>query len=190
MGEGGGGDRTKVLMLAASAVLWPVSWHLNAMFFASAAYTTGISLVYFPAGVRLAIVLLFGIWGAIGIAVSNPFLFLSTFGEQGPGEIVVNSLIAGFVPLLVARGVQRALGVDHSLSNLRPLHLPLLALAVSIATPLALNLQFAAQGLKPVGEMWSNMSAMMLGDFLGCMVALVAVRLLIPVWRRIAPPRM
>ena len=58
----------------------------------------GIDLIYLPAGVRLLIVLAFGVWGAIGIALSNPLLFITAFGQQSMSELVVNSLIAGFVP--------------------------------------------------------------------------------------------
>lgn len=162
-----------------SAALWAGFWFLNAWVFSALSYAPGISLVYFPAGLRLLLVLAFGVWGALGIALINPLLFLDAFGDQSTTELIVNSLIAGFVPLLVTRGCQRLLGIGESLENLQPAHLPLLALAVSIATPLALNLMFVAYGLKPLADLAQNVSAMVLGDFLGCMIALILARLVL-----------
>ena len=101
--------------------------------------------------------------------------------------IILNSLIAGFVPLIAARGAQRLLGIDSNLASLRPVHLPLLALAVSVATPLAFNAQFLILGAASVEQLWRNVPAMMLGDFLGCMVALVIVRFTIWAYRLLAP---
>lgn len=172
-------------LVIVSAALWAVFWFANSWAFATLHYTTGISLVYFPAGVRLLIVLVFGVWGAIGIALSNPLLFLFEFGSQSVPELLVDSLIAGFVPLLAARACQKLLGIGSSLENLRPVHLPILALAVSIATPLAFNLMFLAYGLKPLAELPRNVSAMALGDFLGCMIALMAAMLVLMLLRRL-----
>lgn len=179
------GVRLNLLLVAVSALLWVAFWFLNAWIFSWLQYGPGITLVYLPAGVRLIIVLAFGVWGAIGIALSNPLLFLSAFGQQSFSVILVNSLISGFVPLLAARACQGLLGIGASLEKLRPIHLPILALAVSIATPLALNVMFVAYGLKPLGEVARNVSAMALGDFLGCLIALVAAKLALVAFRKL-----
>lgn len=172
-------------LVVASAALWIGLWFLNAWMFAGLNYAPGIDLVYFPAGVRLVIVLVFGVWGAIGIALSNPLLFIFEFGRQPVGEMIVNSLIAGFVPLLTARACQWALGIGWSLEKLKPAHLPMLALAVSIATPLAFNLMFVISGLKPLAELPQNTAAMVLGDFLGCLIGLVVAKLGLLALRRL-----
>ena len=78
---------------------------------------TGVPVALAMLCMVLAIVLLFGVWGAIGIALGNPFLFLSEFGQQPAGEIILNSLIAGFVPLVAARGAQRLLGIDRNITK-------------------------------------------------------------------------
>lgn len=172
-------------LVAASGALWAAFWYANDLLFSWLDYGAGISLVYVPAGVRLGIVLIFGVWGAIGIALSNPILFMSAFGARPYSELLIDSLIAGFVPFFVARGCQWALGIGRNLGHLKPLHLPVLALAVSICTPLAFNLMFIAYGLKPPEALWQNLSAMALGDFLGCLLVLVLIRALLPVFTRI-----
>lgn len=176
--------RIDLTLVVLSAAMWAVFWFINSWIFSALHFAPGISLVYFPAGVRLLIVLAFGVWGAIGIALSNPLLFLDEFGRQSITELVVNSLIAGFVPLVVTRACQKLLGIGEALENLRPAHLPLLALAVSVATPLAFNLMFIVYGLMPLHDLARNMSAMALGDFLGCMIALIFARVAIMVMRR------
>ena len=76
------------------------------------------------------------------------------------------------------------LGIGTDLAQLRPVHLPLLALAVSLTTPLAFNLQFLLLGLEPRHAFLANTFAMSFGDFLGCLIALATARLVIAVARR------
>ena len=178
------GIKIRLALIMLSAVLWAGFWFLNSWLLSDLDYATGISLIYFPAGVRLLIVLVFGVWGALGIALSNPLLFIHAFGQQSIVELLLNSLIAGFVPLFVARACQRILGIGQSLENLRAVHLPLIALAVSIVTPLAFNLMFSVYELKPFASLAQNISAMALGDFLGCMFTLIIAKIGLSVMRR------
>lgn len=123
-------------------------------------YAPGIDLVYLPAGIRLGIVLVFGFWGAVGIAVANPLLFYMEFGQQNIPEVAINSLICGFVPYLTVEVVKRLLGISSRLEKFSPLHLPAFALAVSLVTPLALNINFTAFNYKPDAQMLENLTAM------------------------------
>jgi hypothetical protein len=168
-------------LIATSGILWFGFSTFNKEVLSATNFSTGVELVYLPAGIRLILVLIFGIWGAIGIAFANLFLVTMNIGHQSPEAIVINSVIAGFVPLLALRAVQRLLGVDHDLSSLRPIHLPLLALAVSVTTPVAFNIQFVALGVTQVSYLFENLSAMMLGDFLGCLVALAVLRVILEI---------
>lgn len=171
-------------LVLASALLWVGFGLASRGLLAWAQYSRGIDMIYLPAGARLLIVLVFGIWGATGIAVSNPFMALFVFGAQSQPETVTNSFIAGFVPYITVVAGCKLLGVDRDLGALRPIHLAVLALTVSIATPLAFNLQFIVDGLKPMGDLAANLSAMMLGDFLGCLLMLVLARLAIAIYRQ------
>lgn len=173
-----------IVLVLASALLWVGFGLASQSLLAWAQYSRGIDLIYLPAGVRLLIVLVFGIWGATGIAVSNPFMALFVFGAQSQPETFTNSFIAGFVPYLTMVACCKLLGVDRDLGALRPIHLAVFALAVSIVTPLAFNLQFIFEGLKARHELGANLSAMMLGDFLGCLVMLLLARVAIAIYRR------
>ena len=168
-------------LIATSGILWFGFSTFNKDVLSVTNFSTGVELVYLPAGIRLILVLIFGIWGAIGITFANLFPVTINIGHQSPEAIVINSAIAGFVPFLTVRAVQRLLGVDHDLSSLRPIHLPLLALAVSVVTPVAFNIQFVDLGVTQVSDLSENLSAMMLGDFLGCLVALAVLRAILAV---------
>lgn len=156
---------------------------LNSVLLSSTAVATGIELVYLPAGIRLLIILLFGFWGALGIFLTNPIMFIKYFGTGSITEMVINAGIAAFVPYLVVRACSRYFGVSSSLLELKPIHLPVLALAVSLTTPLAFNIQFLIAGRKPPELFFTNFSAMAFGDFVGCLLVVGFVRLLIAAYR-------
>jgi hypothetical protein len=84
-----------------SGIVWLGVSLLNSILMSSTAVTPGIALVYLPAGFRLLIILLFGFWGALGIFLTNPILFVEYFGTASITEMVINSGIAAFVPYLV-----------------------------------------------------------------------------------------
>lgn len=170
-------SRLSVVLVLASAALWAASNAANAYLMSYTGFSEGIDLIYLPAGFRLVIVLLFGVWGALGILLSNPLFFLAEFGSGSATQVIINSLICGFAPYLTVKVFCRAAGIQESLMQLKPIHLPLLALAVSIVTPLLLNLFFIGTGLKEPDDFFVNMMAMVTGDFLGCLFLIVLVRL-------------
>lgn len=176
----------KVGSTLGSGLAWSGSWFLNQSADSLMNYAPGIDLVYLPAGVRLLLVLVLGVWGAAGVALANPLMFLVTFPAGTAPEALVNSVISGFAPLATVRLFFLASGTRPSLENLRPIHLPLLALAVSVVTPLLLNLQFVALGREPVASFWGSVTAMALGDFAGCVLVIVLARLLIAAFRGLA----
>lgn len=172
-------------LMFVSALLWLTFGLLTQAIAPLTEYEQGIDLVYLPAGVRLGIVLVFGFWGAVGIVIANPFLFYLEFGEHNVLELAINSLICGFVPYFTVEVVKRMLNVDGRLEKFKPQHLPVFALAVSAVTPLAFNINFIVFHYKPEAQIMGNFSAMMLGDFFGCLVVLIIMRASVFLYRRI-----
>lgn len=171
----------------ASSALWAGFWFLNKAVLSDMLVTTGISLVYVPAGIRLLLVLLFGVWGAVGVCIADPILFLNEFGSGAPLEIIVNSAISGFGPYVAVRAASRLTGIAPDLSGLGAWHLPVLALAVSLFVPLLFNLHFLLNDRYPLADFGRNYMAMATGDFLGCFLVLVFARGLIWAYRAISP---
>lgn len=163
-------------LVATSGVMWCLIWLLNRYLMSGTNVAPGIDLVFLPAGFRLLIVIVFGVWGAIGIFLADPLMFMLEFGPSHVQEVLVNAAISGFAPYFTVRAFFRMAGIEGSLSKLRPVHLPLLALAVSVVTPLLLNLHFLAEGRQTVSQFLPNFTAMMTGDFLGCLLVSVLAR--------------
>lgn len=165
------------LLVLVSGLLWIILWLFNQQVMAFTHVTGGINLIYLPAGFRLLIVLVFGFWGALGIFIADPILYHIEFGSAGLGDMIMTAAISGFVPWVVVRLFFRLSRLKYSLLELRPLHLPMLALAVSAFTPLAFNILFALTGRHDAGEFLRNYTAMATGDFLGCLIVIAFVKL-------------
>ncbi len=174
----------KAMFVVTSGVLWCMVWLVNEKLTRELSVAPGIDLIFLPAGFRLLIILIFGFWGALGIVLADPFMFLQAFGTGSGLEILTNALISGFVPYLTVKAFCHVAGIRSSLLQLRHIHLPLLSLAVSTVTPLVFNLQYLARGRQPSGAFLHNLAAMSMGDFLGCFLVIGLVRLGLAAVRR------
>lgn len=172
-----------LLLTLVSGGLWISGWLVSQHVMGFAALASGISLIYLPAGVRLAILLMAGVWGAVGISLVFPLALTQVIGDASLSEVAVYSLVGGFAPYAAVVLVRRIAGVGKNLQSLRAGHLPLLAAAVSISSALAFNLAFAAFGRMPEGTFLSGFTAMAAGDFFGCLAVVVLVRAGIVLYR-------
>lgn len=164
------------LLVLVSGLLWIALWLFNKQVMSFSEVTGGINLIYLPAGFRLLIVLIFGFWGALGVFIADPILFSVEFGSGSWIDILTTAAVSGFVPWIAVRLFFRAAKLKYSILELRPVHLPLLALALSAITPLAFNVQFVLSGKHAFHEFLRNYTAMAAGDFLGCLIVIVFVK--------------
>lgn len=171
-------------LVAFSGIVWYGIGLVNMHWFTFANFGPGIDLVYLPAGFRLLIVLVARFWGAAGITLANTVLFVDEFGSGEIIEIITNSIIAGFGPLFAIWLCCNMLRIDIDLTHLGPKDLPIIALVVSVITPLLFNLHFMIYGIKPSQLFVQNVTAMMLGDFLGCLVVLLTALIAIALAKR------
>ena len=110
------------------------------------------------------------------------------FGSASIAELVINASIAAFVPYIVVRACSKSFGISTSLLQLKPIHLPVLALAVSLTTPLAFNIQYLLAGREPPELFLTNFTAMAFGAFVGCLLVIGCARLLIAAYRMATKP--
>jgi hypothetical protein len=174
-------------LVVTSAVIWCAVWLANKYLMADTHVAPGIDLVFLPAGFRLLLVIVFGIWGALGICLADPLMFMLEFQQGNLREVVINALISGFAPLLTVRAFFFLAGIRGSLAGLRPIHIPLLALAVSVVTPLLFNLHFLANGREQPAEFLHNYTAMLTGDFIGCLLVAMLARAGLAAKRAVLP---
>jgi len=165
--------RFRLLFALSAALIWYASGVVFQSFSAAVKYAPGADLVYIPAGVRLLLVLVLRLWGAIGITIANPPLFVSELGRDDVYEIVLNSLISGFVPLFTLYFAEMTMKVGPNLSKLRHFQLSYISLLFAVTTPSAILLNTFAFGHLDTQFFLPTLTAMILGDFVGCLVVIV-----------------
>ncbi len=101
-----------------SALLYSALFFLNDWVTEAVKYDLGVSWIYLPAGLRLFLILIFGLAGAIGIAAAS--FAISYFGVF-PLDLITCigiGLISGFAPLLAKWIVITNVNISNDLSNL------------------------------------------------------------------------
>ena len=165
------------IVAVASGVVWLALWEVFQVLLAFTKLKTGITLVYVPAGVRLVILLISGLWGAFGIALAFPLAVIQEFPDVSWEAMLVYSLVAGFIPYASLLWVSRAAGISRDLSTLRSIHLPLLVAVVSVFGALSYAIALVAFGRFDAHSFLQDVTAMAVGDFLGCFAVIALVRL-------------
>ena len=159
-----------VSVLAYSSLFYVNTWlttHLS--------YGVGVNWIYLPAGLRLFLTLIFGLSGAVGIAIAS---FAICFFGQFPLELTTYigiGLISGFAPYLARLFVMSNISISSDLSNLS---LQKLAICILIYAVLSSGLHqwwFAVRGLDEAGTL-NHFLVMMIGDVLGAVILIGLVK--------------
>ena len=104
--------------LLISVLAYASLFYLNAWLTAHLSYGLGVNWIYLPAGLRLFLTLIFGIPGALGIALAS---FLISYLGEFQKEIMTClgvGLISGFAPYLARIFVMSNISISSDLSNL------------------------------------------------------------------------
>jgi hypothetical protein len=113
-------DRLRLFLLGVfiSALLYSALFFFNDWLTEALKYDLGVSWIYLPAGLRLFLILIFGLAGAIGIAFAS--FTISYFGVFPPDLVtcIGIGLISGFAPLFAKWVVVSNTYVSNDLSNL------------------------------------------------------------------------
>ena len=113
-----GRPRLFLLGVFISALLYSALFFFNDWITETVKYDLGVSWIYLPAGLRLFLILIFGLAGAIGIAAAS--FAISYFGVF-PTDLVTCigiGLISGFAPLFAKWIVVSNTYISNDLSNL------------------------------------------------------------------------
>jgi hypothetical protein len=163
------------LGLLISVLAYASLFYLNAWLTTHLSYGLGVNWIYLPAGLRLFLTLIFGIPGALGIALAS--FFISYLGEF-PQELMTClgvGLISGFAPYLARFFVMSNINISTDLSNLS---LSKLIICVLIYAALSAGLHqwwFAVRGLDEAGS-FNHFLVMFIGDVLGAVVLIGLVK--------------
>jgi hypothetical protein len=113
-------NRLRLFLLGVliSALMYIVLFFFNDWITEAVKYDLGVSWIYLPAGLRLFLILIFGLAGAIGIAAAS--FAISYFGAFPPDLLtcIGIGLISGFAPLFAKWVVVSNTYISNDLSNL------------------------------------------------------------------------
>ncbi|QWE24827.1 hypothetical protein FD977_00765 [Polynucleobacter sp. AP-Elch-400A-B2] len=148
---------------------------INAWLTTHLSYGVGVNWIYLPAGLRLFLTLIFGLSGAIGIAIASfAICFFGPFPLELTNYIGIG-LISGFAPYLARLFVVSNISISSDLSNLS---LQKLAICILIYAALSSGLHqwwFAIRGLDEAGTL-NHFLVMMTGDVLGTVMLIGLVK--------------
>jgi hypothetical protein len=166
-----------------AAILGLGSWWINGWIFQNLEVSSGINLIYWPHGIRVLTVLLFGLPGALGLTLAGFLVAPSIY----PGQIWLTALapfVSGLAPYAARRLIllERTSESPH-LERLNPKTL------ISLVTLSAL---FNAGGhtlLRITSGFGENhpaeFCAMLAGDLLGALTLLFGLKLLLLAWDKL-----
>jgi hypothetical protein len=174
---------TGLLVFFASAGLWSGAILVERQLLPDLS-SNGNDVFLLATGVRLLLLLVGGVWAAVGISLSALAMLVAGGGDGAPGYAVLFSLIAGFGPYVSLAVTSRSLGIDKNLSNLSSLHLPLIALGVAAGTSILHAAALWLSGSEPLAQLPGLVLAMASVDFLGCLITIYLLSLGLGAYRR------
>ena len=161
--------------LIVSALAYSSLFYINDWLTTHLSYGLGVNWIYLPAGLRLFLTLIFGLSGAVGIAIAS---FVICFFGQFPFELTTYigiGLISGFAPYLAKLFVVSNISISSDLSNLS---LQKLAICIVIYAALSSGLHqwwFAVRGIDEAGTL-NHFLVMVIGDVLGAVILIGLVK--------------
>lgn len=171
----------QLLSIGLSAALYFSLYHLNSWLFQALEVHAGANWIFIPAGVRLLCTLLFAGEGAVGLLLASLLIVTLNLGESmNLMTGLVAACISAGAPYLVYRLAQRA-GMPASLHKLTPGRLSALALAYAFANAGLHSLWFALSG--HFTDIAQGFAAMFVGDLLGTLIVVYAVKTLLAALR-------
>ena len=163
-----------------TAVAYGVLFEVNTLLFGALTFSAGVSWIFLPSGLRLAFILIFGVSGALGIALASIVTSVLFFFEGHWPTAVVTGLISGGAPLLARKFCADFLGLGGDLQGLTGTGLLKMAAVFAVISPLLHQLWYLSQGV--THEFWRSTLVMAVGDMLGSLVVLYLARWVL-IWR-------
>lgn len=161
--------------LLISALAYTFLFYVNQWLTSELVFSLGVNWIYLPAGLRLFLTLIFGLPGALGIALAS---FLISYHGDFPQNLVVClgiGLVSGFAPYLARFFV---LSNARLASDLSDLNFQKLIFCILIYAFLSAGLHqwwFSTMALDNAGGV-NHLSVMFIGDILGSLLLISLIK--------------
>ena len=160
---------------AFSAMAYTFLFYLNAWLTNTLVFGLGVNWIYLPAGLRLFLTLIFGLPGAVGIAVAS---FLISYLGDFPHDLTLCvgvGLISGFAPYLARFFVFSNFRLESDLSNLNFQRLLACILIYALLSAGLHQWWFATMALENTGSV-NHFVVMFIGDVLGSLLLISLIK--------------
>jgi hypothetical protein len=150
-------------------------------------YDLGVSWIYLPSGLRLFLILIFGLAGAIGIAIAS---FAISYFWAFPADLVTCigiGLISGFAPLLAKWVVVSNIPINNDLSNLSLQKIIFCVVVYALMSAGLHQYWFVLRGLES-GSL-DHFLVMFVGDIAGSILLIALIKYSIDLVKRSKPKR-
>lgn len=158
-----------------SIFFYTALFYFNDWITAHLTFGLGVSWIYLPAGLRLFLTLIFGLPGALGIALASFCIsYMGAFPQELTTCIGVG-LISGFAPYLARIFVLSNMQIAPDMSDLS---LPNLAVCTLIYAALSAGLHqwwFAVRSLDETGS-FNHFLVMFSGDVFGTVILIALIK--------------
>ena len=168
-------SRRVVVVVVGCAAAYLVMFWLNQLVFANSSFSEGVDWVFLPSGVRLACVLVFVHWGALGVALATAAISWQAQDEGGILAASITGAISGFAPWLARWLYLRFTGIGTDLAQLSSATLLGMAVLFAVVTATMHQLWYWSRGMTQ--DLLQSIAVMALGDFVGCLIVLYALKL-------------
>lgn len=169
------------MIIFISAVTFALSFIFNDFFFRSFGLSDYVSLLFIPSGIRIFFVLVYGVYGVIGILLGS--LLTSLFYlEQSNFVVVVSTALVAAGAAWFARWVSiKFLEIDLNLRNINFMSLLQVSIIFSTMNAISHQLLFLELGISD--DFASDALSMFLGDMSGALFCIVTARFAAPLIR-------
>lgn len=158
-----------------SALAYALLFYANDWLTRSLVFSFGVNWIFLPAGLRLFLTLIFGLPGALGIALSS--FFISYYGYF-PDDLIVcigTGLISGFAPYLARVLVLKNIPLSPDLSDLSMPKVLICILVFAFLSSSAHQIWFSVVGFEDAGT-FSHFLVMFTGDVLGSVLLIAVIK--------------
>lgn len=161
--------------LLISAFAYASLFYVNHWLTSELIFSLGVNWVYLPAGLRLFLTLIFGLPGAIGIALAS---FLISYHGDFPNDLLLCigiGLVSGFAPYLARLFVLSNVRLAPDLSDLNFQKLIFCILIYAFLSAGLHQWWFSTMALDNAGGV-NHLSVMFIGDILGSLLLISLVK--------------
>ena len=172
------------LMVFISAFLFVEFFWLNEWLFSTLEHAKGVNWIFLPAGFRVLLVLTLGMPGALGIFCGNLWLDLDQLQGEHWALVLLTASASGLGPWCVKYWMETRHLLDRQLNNITAARLLNFVLIYAIVN--ALSHQLIRWSFdQPDSQPWLDFWPMFVGDAIGALAILYAVKFSIAGLRRL-----